>query len=611
MENTLFSGGLFVREDTPPDIAEKVQYYTEWLANDAVRSRVDNSADKIDEYEHVAALPSFVRGQEIVTFAPFQLHLSALRTTTPKQTLILWMILAIYILSLVFYSVTGLIVIVAVTTAFYIIDLLIYFLVSMRVFNQATEEQIDDAVIHALADADWPKYTILCPLYREVEVIPQFVKAIKALDYPLENLQVLFLTEEEDVTTREAINALELPSHFEIITVPEGQPRTKPRACNYGLLRTRGSYVVIFDAEDIPDPLQLKKAVLAFANSDPNTACVQAKLNFYNASQNMLTRWFTAEYSSWFDTTLPGLQMLNVPLPLGGTSNHFRTDVLRRVGAWDPFNVTEDCDLGLRLGRHGMKTVVFDSTTLEEANSQYKNWMRQRSRWVKGYMQTYLVYMRDPLAYLRKGQIRQFLSLQFIIGGKSAILLINPVMWMLLLVYILFHSFVIGAYHVLYPLPVLYMASLCLIFGNILYIYTHLLGCMKRQHYSLVKSTLFIPIYWAMASGAAYIALYQLIIKPHYWEKTLHGLHLFRQTTTQRLKAITQEVLLVGGAKTGKRKAVMQEVVAIGDENTGRRTAIRQEVVDGSDEDTAKQKAIKKKIGSASEDMLKNGNEGK
>ncbi len=537
-------------------LLKKVHYYREWLANDAARNRLANSAKKIDKYKYVATRSTFVKGQEIVTFAPFRQKLSALQTTTPKQTFILWMIFTIYMLSLAFYSVTVLQFVLILMNIFYLVNLLIYFLVSVRIFNQSSEEQVEDAVIHLLAHADWPTYTILCPLYREEEVVPQFVKAMQSLDYPVEKLQILFLTEEDDTLTRQAINALHLPPHFKIITVPDGQPRTKPRACNYGLLEARGSYVVIFDAEDIPDPLQLKKAVLAFANAGPKTACVQAKLNFYNAEQNMLTRWFTAEYSTWFDMTLPGLQTLHVPLPLGGTSNHFQTYILRAVGAWDPFNVTEDCDLGLRLGRYGLKTVILDSTTLEEANSQYKNWMRQRSRWIKGYMQTYLVYMRNPFEYFRKGQIREFLSLQFIIGGKAAILLINPLMWMLLLVYILFHTFVSGAYHTLYPMPVLYMDTLCLIFGNILYIYTHLIGCMKRGHYRLAKSTLLLPIYWAMASGAAYVALYQLIFRPHYWEKTLHGLNLLIQTTTQPMKAIKRE-----SAKVSSKKSIVAQTM--------------------------------------------------
>src|SRR5262249_32598121 len=158
--------------------------------------------------------------------------------------------------------------------------------------------------------------------------------------------------EENDPRMREAIQAMGLPAHFTTLTVPAGTPQTKPRACNFGLLHSDGAYVVIYDAEDVPDPLQLKKAVLTFARHGPDLACVQAKLNFYNPEQNLLTRWFTAEYSSWFDLMLPALQQRQLPLPLGGTSNHFRPEILRALGAWDAFNVTEDCDLGLRLNRY-------------------------------------------------------------------------------------------------------------------------------------------------------------------------------------------------------------------------------------------------------------------
>ena len=184
---------------------------------------------------------------------------------------------------------------------------------------------------------------------------------MQSLDYPPEKLQILFLTEANDAETRNAIRSLSLPPHFQILVVPDGKPRTKPRACNYGLMHARGSFVVIYDAEDIPDPLQLKKAVLTFAGHGSEVVCVQAKLNFYNIRQNLLTRWFTAEYSAWFDLILPGLQLAGFSLPLGGTSNHFRTAALRALGGWDAYNVTEDCDLGLRLSRYQMETVVLTS----------------------------------------------------------------------------------------------------------------------------------------------------------------------------------------------------------------------------------------------------------
>lgn len=392
--------------------------------------------------------------------------------------------------------------------------------------RQPAEEHIDDEIVHALQDAEWPPYTILCPLYREAQVVPQFVKAMKALDYPLDKLQIMFLTEEDDGDTRAAIKAMRLPPHFKIVTVPDGSPRTKPRACNYGLIEATGTYVVIYDAEDVPDPLQLKKTVLTFANYGPDLACVQAKLNFYNPEQNLLTRWFTAEYSLWFDLILPGLQWAKLAIPLGGTSNHFPTQTLRALGGWDAFNVTEDCDLGLRLAWFRLKTVVLNSTTYEEANSRVKNWIRQRSRWIKGYMQTYLVHMREPSHYIRNMRLREFLSLQLVIGGKAAVLFINPLMWLLLAVSLIFRQSASQFYSVLFPPPVLFISAVCLVLGNFFYAYTYLLGCIRRKQYALVKWMLLIPIYWIMTSIAACMALYQLIVKPHYWEKTIHGLHL-------------------------------------------------------------------------------------
>ncbi len=512
--------------DAITDEQFEVMRYAEWLTTEAKCNNNGSHQEESKKYAEDALRTVTIKGQEFRPFAPFRHALSASKTLTRGQAVVLSLIMLGCVLSLRFYGMKLVIVIIAMTTLLYLSSLLLDFLLIMLALNQSTEEQIGDAIVHALADADWPQYTILCPLYREAEVVPQFVQAMQELDYPADKLQILFLTEEDDVQTRKAIEAMHLPQHFSIVTVPDGQPRTKPRACNFGLLQATGDYLVIYDAEDIPEPLQLKKAVLTFANHDSDVACVQAKLNYYNTKQNLLTRWFTVEYSLWFDLMLPGMQQTKLPLPLGGTSNHFRMEMLRRIGAWDPFNVTEDCDLGLRLARSGLKTIVLDSTTYEEANSQVKNWIRQRSRWIKGYLLTYLVYMREPLRYLRRGRLREFLSLQLVIGGKTAVLFVNPLMWALLAIYILFRPIVGDVYHTLFPGPVFYMGTLCLIFGNFFYIYSHLVGCMKRSQYSLIKWALSVPIYWLMMSIAASLALFQLIFKPHYWEKTKHGLHL-------------------------------------------------------------------------------------
>jgi cellulose synthase/poly-beta-1,6-N-acetylglucosamine synthase-like glycosyltransferase len=524
---------------TTPTISEQVKSYARWLTADARRNILSNYREEIRKYIDEALTPVRVSGREVSIFAPFCRKYSAQQTITRGQLCVLGLVGMAGILGLYMYHVEMVVVTIAAVTVLYFVDLFMSFLLSVRTLKMSAEEHIEDALVNALSGADWPMYTILCPLYREAEVVPQFVEAMSALDYPTEKLQILFLTEEDDNSTRQAIQGLHLPPHFTIVTVPPGEPRTKPRACNYGLLQATGNYVVIYDAEDIPDPLQLKKAVLAFANQGPETACVQAKLNFYNAEQNLLTRWFTAEYSLWFDLTLPGLQKLGVPLPLGGTSNHFRTHLLRSLGAWDAFNVTEDCDLGLRMASYGLKTAMLDSTTYEEANSRVKNWIRQRSRWIKGYMQTYLVYMRQPQEYLRKGRLREFFSLQLFVGGKTAVLFVNPFMWAFAALYILLRP--IDVYHTLFPTPVLYMGTLCLIFGNFFYTYTHLIGCMKRGQFHLVKWTLLIPIYWAMASVAAFMALQQLIFKPHYWEKTQHGLHLRSSGSSMTVISVMEE----------------------------------------------------------------------
>ena len=504
----------------------QVARYAEWLSAQAKRNTLANTIQTMNEYAEDAGKTVLVGERKIKIFAPFRPAHSALWVITRPQAVALLVILLGWYVGLQFYRQETLVTSIALITALYLGHLLLTIVLSFFTFQRSSEEKIDEAVIRALHYADWPRYTILCPLYREAKVVPQFARAMKALDYPPEKLQVLFLTEDDDIQTRNAIRALSLPPHFKIVTVPDGSPRTKPRACNFGLMQAVGQYIVIYDAEDIPEPLQLKKAVLTFANHGSNLACVQAKLNFYNPYQNLLTRWFTAEYSLWFDLILPGLRYAGFSLPLGGTSNHFPTQVLRALGGWDAFNVTEDCDLGLRLARYHMETVVLDSTTYEEANSKFKNWIRQRSRWIKGYMQTYLINMRHPHRYLRPDRLREFLSLQFVIGGKTAFLFLNPLLWLLFLLYLGLNQFVVGGYHNLFPKPVLYAGTFTLVFGNFFYIYIYLLACFRRKQYRLIKWALLIPIYWAMMSIAACMAFFQLIVKPHYWEKTEHGLHL-------------------------------------------------------------------------------------
>lgn len=234
--------------------------------------------------------------------------------------------------------------------------------------------------IDAIDERTLPVYTILVPMYKESEVIPHLLENIEQLDYPKAKLDVRLLIEEDDLEAQHILKEMKLPPYYTIIVVPHSLPKTKPKACNYGLIRARGEYVVIYDAEDRPDADQLKKVHAAFQKSPDSCACIQAKLNYFNSEQNLLTRWFTHEYSMWFELLLPGVMQLDIPIPLGGTSNHFKMSILKEINAWDPYNVTEDADLGIRLYKSGYTTAIVDSRTWEEANSRVGNWIRQRSR---------------------------------------------------------------------------------------------------------------------------------------------------------------------------------------------------------------------------------------
>jgi glycosyltransferase XagB len=395
--------------------------------------------------------------------------------------------------------------------------------------SHVAARRVTKAEVRALKDADCPFYTVLVPMYKEPEVLPILVAALRKLDYPRAKLDVKLLLEESDVETIEAAKAMRLESIFEIVRVPPSQPQTKPKACNYGLHFARGELVTIYDAEDKPEPDQLKKAVIAFRRAGPKTVCLQARLNYYNRDENWLTRLFTLEYSTWFDLLLPGLEQLKIPIPLGGTSNHFRTSALRELNAWDPYNVTEDADLGVRLTAKGYICATLNSTTFEEANTRLGNWLRQRSRWIKGYMQTYLVHMRQPLQLYRELGFLRFLGFQLCIGATVLTLLLNPLLWAM------FANWVGGLPPDLepyFPPWVVSFALFNLLIGNACMIYFFMLGAYRRGYTGLIVYALTAPVYWAMMSVAAYKALWQLIHKPFYWEKTTHGLS--RMTEQER-----------------------------------------------------------------------------
>jgi cellulose synthase/poly-beta-1,6-N-acetylglucosamine synthase-like glycosyltransferase len=371
-----------------------------------------------------------------------------------------------------------------------------------------------------LKDDQLPVYTVLVPVFREPEVVGTLIEGLKKLDYPANKLDIILLLEEVDTATLDAAKKAKPPANWRFLIVPKSKPQTKPKACNYGLLFARGTYLVIFDAEDIPQPDQLKKAVLAFEQSDPSYICFQGALNYFNKNQNLLTKLFTLEYSFWFDYMLPGLFNLRLPIPLGGTSNHFRVADLKRIGGWDPFNTTEDADLGIRAAAEKYKVGIIRSTTYEEATSGTWNWIRQRSRWIKGYMQTTLVYNRHPLKLIRAIGFRQWFSFQLFIGGTPVLFLINPILWILFLVWIAWNPLWLSE---LFTPFLLFLSLFNFLIGNFLGIYLNLLGAFRRKYFGLTIVSLLNPFYWLLHSFSSYKALWQLLRNPHFWEKTHHG----------------------------------------------------------------------------------------
>jgi cellulose synthase/poly-beta-1,6-N-acetylglucosamine synthase-like glycosyltransferase len=326
--------------------------------------------------------------------------------------------------------------------------------------------------------------------------------------------------EAADTATQSALARTVVPPNLRSIIVPDRSPRTKPKALNYALTFASGDYVVVFDAEDRPEPDQLRKAAAAFASAKPGLACLQARLNVYNPTDSWLTRHFTIEYSALFDAVLPALDRLGLPLPLGGTSNHFPRLLLKRVGGWDPYNVTEDADLGIRLARLGLRTRVLNSTTWEEAPITWAQWLPQRTRWLKGWYQTYAVHTR------MRGRLRadlglwRTLGLHAFLGGSILSTLVHPLFYALLAIAWWTEASL--------ALPGDLGQSVVLLGSAVLatgYLSAMLVGWLsaRRRGRRLATSVLSMPLLWLAVSIAGYRALWQVWRQPFLWEKTPHG----------------------------------------------------------------------------------------
>lgn len=446
---------------------------------------------------------------------------SAFMTFSPAQLISLFLFLGITVIGLVLnFKITSIVINILISMLFL---LSIAFKLFLALVGSQFElhQAVSNDELKLIVEEELPVYTILLPVYKEDQLIKKLISNLQAIDYPREKLDIKLVIEEDDEMTLNAVHNLDFPAIFEVIIVPFHMPKTKPKACNYGLHFARGKYLTIYDAEDIPDIDQLKKVVTLFNKLPANYICVQSALNYYNRNENFLTRMFTLEYSYWFDYMLPGLDTLNIPIPLGGTSNHFKLENLLELGGWDPFNVTEDADIGVRAYERGFRIAVINSTTYEEANNDAFNWIRQRSRWIKGYMQTYLVHMRNPILLWKRLGWRGFLGFSFFIGATPLTFLVYPFLLVTFIIYLIFD---LAAYRAIFPDWVLFLSLFNLMAGNVLMIYLNMMAVFKRRFYELILFSIANPVYWLLHSVAAFKALYQLIFKPFYWEKTEHGL---------------------------------------------------------------------------------------
>jgi cellulose synthase/poly-beta-1,6-N-acetylglucosamine synthase-like glycosyltransferase len=371
-------------------------------------------------------------------------------------------------------------------------------------------------------DAGLPVYTVMVALYREAAVVGQLVRSLERLDWPPSLLDIKLICEGDDPDTLAALRAMPLKPHFEIISVPPCQPRTKPKALTYALCAARGSYLVIYDAEDRPHPQQLREAHARFSTSGDDIACLQAPLVVTNAEASLFSALFAVEYSALFRALLPTLAAHRLPLPLGGTSNHFRTSVLIEVGGWDPYNVTEDADLGVRLYRHGYRATTLHRQTLEDAPTSFREWLGQRTRWYKGWVQTWLVATRHPATHVAEMGWQGALAFQLMIGGMLVSALLHPLILFLVCKGALALYQEPAAMLQLLGQPLLLIDIVNILGSYILFITLGLRSMTRHERRLVGRKWAAVPLYWMMTSLAAWRAVNELRTKPFFWNKTPH-----------------------------------------------------------------------------------------
>ncbi len=364
-----------------------------------------------------------------------------------------------------------------------------------------------------------PVISLFIPLLREAEIAAKLITSIEALRYPRALLEVMFLVEEDDNITRAALDDLFLQPHMRVIYVPRGSLKTKPRAMNYALPFAKGEIIGIYDAEDRPEADQLLEVAAGFATAPPNVACLQGRLAFYNGRQNLLSRCFSLDYAAWFRLMLPGLAALDLPIPLGGTTLFLRRHIVDKLDGWDAHNVTEDAELGFRLYGEGYRVQLLDSTTFEEANCHAWPWIKQRSRWMKGYLKTWLIMMRKPVRLFKRLGFSGFVNFQVLVFCSVASATTAPVLWSMFLPIFGYDHPMLSGWSP-FILPWLLGA---MVIGEVISLGIFAISVAVKNQRWLLPWIACLPLYFILATPAAIRALFETARNPHHWDKTSHG----------------------------------------------------------------------------------------
>lgn len=406
------------------------------------------------------------------------------------------------------------------------------------------------------ASHDFPVYSVLVALYKEVDVVPDLLVGLTQLRWPASKLEIKLVCEEDDPETIRAIKAHPLGSRVEVIVVPDTLPRTKPKALSYALPLTSGEFVVLYDAEDRPHPMQLMEAWHRFREAGPDLACLQAPLQISNRGAGVIANMFGVEYAALFRRLLPWLAENRLMFPLGGTSNHFRRSALEEVGGWDPYNVTEDADLGLRLARFGYRADTISCPTLEDGPEDFRSWRLQRMRWFKGWMQTWLVHMRRPVRLAAELSPPSFCLVQVLFAGMVLSALFHPFLFAAMVLLAL--QLVLGAPLAGWQSALLAFDTVSVTLGYASFMVLGGLALVAGERKDYWKVCLYTPLYWLMLSIAAWCAVYELCTRPHHWNKTPHVRSRSRQEfhepmTVSRPRSLIGAIPFPSGSRVPRR----------------------------------------------------------